>query len=270
MRHQGGLIVLCAFYSLTMLLGLHTASFILPLMYPAAGEETGITPIVSDPQSVWSAAEILMYMLFGTALILVLISWRLGIVIKVALLFSFFAGTLFTFEAFVGEPLALVPALLFPLLSLVRKDDTVTANLALMFTISGVGALLGASLTVLPALILMVLASVYDYLAVFWTKHMVTLAKESMGKYTMMFLIPVEGRVMGLGAGDVALPLTFTTSVLAAHGAAYAIPVAFGGLLGVVSIFYYLRMRKNVTLPALPPISAGLLIGYGLCRLVLG
>jgi len=75
---------------------------------------------------------------------------------------------------------------------------------------------------------------------------------------------------MGLGAGDVALPTTFAVSVLAAHGAGYAITVALGGLLGVVSLFYYLLDREGATLPALPPITAGLIAGYGLCLLILG
>ena len=86
----------------------------------------------------------------------------------------------------------------------------------------------------------------------------------------MMFLVPVGDRTMGLGAGDVALPLTFTVSVFAAHGAGYAITTAYGGLLGLVSLFYYLQGKRDTTLPALPPIVAGLLVGYGLCRLLLG
>ena len=85
-----------------------------------------------------------------------------------------------------------------------------------------------------------------------------------------MFLVPVGDRMMGLGAGDVAIPTTFVVSVYAAHGIGYAVPTAYGGLIGVVSLFYYLIDREGATLPALPPITAGLLIGYGLCLLILG
>jgi presenilin-like A22 family membrane protease len=122
----------------------------------------------------------------------------------------------------------------------------------------------------IPVIALIVLLAVYDWVSVYVTKHMVTLAKESKGRFNMMFLVPVGDRAMGLGAGDIALPVTFAVSVFSSHGAGYAIATAYGGLSGLVWVFLYIMGKKNVTLPALPPITLGLIAGYSICRLILG
>jgi presenilin-like A22 family membrane protease len=269
MRYFTNLVLLCSIYLITILLGLNTATFILPLMYPPPGEEQVVAPVVSEPQSLTSSLQIFLYILLMTAVMLFLMKRKWGFIIKLALAFSFLFGILFTSVSIVGDIGVLFTVLLL-LLFFWRRESIVLSNVVLVFTISGIGAILGASLGFLPALLLMLLMSAYDIIAVFVTKHMVTLAEESKGKYALMFLIPVGERTMGLGAGDLALPLTFTVSVMASHGVGYAIPTAYGGLLGLVSLFYYLQGREKVALPALPPIVLGLLFGYGLTALTLG
>jgi presenilin-like A22 family membrane protease len=75
---------------------------------------------------------------------------------------------------------------------------------------------------------------------------------------------------MGLGTGDLAIPLTFLVSTLHAYGIGYAIPTMLGGLLGLTTLFYYIQGKKNTVLPALPPITAGLLLGYTITWIALG
>ncbi len=268
MIDKQGLAIVSSFYALTLLLGLYVAGFILPLMYPPAGQEQVIAPVVSDPGSAWSSVEVLLYILVGTGVLLLLIRRGLGVVIKAALMVSFFSGTFFTFAAFIGD-FALLPAAAVPFL-LWRRSSPFTGDMALLFTLPGVGAMLGASLGVAPSMILVVLAAAYDWWAVFVSKHMVTLAKESVGRYAMMFIAPVGGRTMGLGAGDVALPLTFSVSVLGGHGMAHALATAAGGLAGLAALVWYMTDRRDVTLPALPPIALGLLLGYGVAVLLFG
>ena len=269
MKYFSNLVLLCSIYLVTIILGLNTAAFILPLMYPPPGGEQVLEPIVSEPESVGSSLHIFLYILAATAVMLFLLKRKWGAVIRIALFFSFLVGTFFSSTSIMGD-LALVFTPLLIILIMWRRDSVVLANVVLVFTIAGIGALLGSSLGFTPALVLILLMSLYDIVAVFITKHMVTLAEESKGKFALMFIIPVGERTIGLGAGDIAMPLTFTVSVLASHGAGYAIPTAYGGLLGLVSLFYYMQGRGNVTLPALPPITAGLFIGYLMCALTLG
>ncbi|MBD3387497.1 MAG: hypothetical protein GF416_00585 [Candidatus Altiarchaeales archaeon] len=269
MKNFPNLVLLCSIYLTTILLGLNTGSFLLPLMYPPEGGEQVIAPIVQEPESVTSSLWIFVYIILVTFILLFLLKRRMGFIIKLALFFSFFMGTLFTMVSVLGDWGMIATAAMLALV-LWKRESFIVANVALIFTISGIGAILGASLGFLPALVLLVLMSAYDYVAVFVTKHMVTLAEESKGKFAFMFLIPAGDRIMGLGSGDIALPLTFTVSVMASHGAGYAVPTAFGGLMGLVWLYYFIQTKEKITLPALPPISIGLILGFAITKFILG
>lgn len=257
-----------ATYMLTALLALHTASVILPLMYPPEGGEQIISPIVSEPENVSSSLWIFAYVLVGTFVLLFLLKRGWDIVVRFALLVSFFTGSSLTFLSLFGDPgifltFALIAFAIF------KRDDPFVANFLLLFTIPGIGALLGISLGFTPWLLLLLLMSAYDAVAVFVTKHMVELAQKTSGRFAFMFTFPAGDRLLGLGAGDIAFPSAFVCAVLASDGIGYAIPTAFGGLLGIVFLYYYMVDRKGVTLPALPPITAGLLLGYLFTNLIL-
>ncbi|MBD3260174.1 MAG: hypothetical protein GF334_00590, partial [Candidatus Altiarchaeales archaeon] len=137
----------------------------------------------------------------------------------------------------------------------------VVANNTLLLAISGLGGFLGAQLDLIPAFILLALLSVYDFIAVFGTKHMVTLAKEGSKQLPLLFSIPVGERRMGLGTGDLAIPIVFTAAV-ARTSIQSGILTAVTGSIGLATLFYYTTNKENVTLPALPPIAIGLTIGY--------
>jgi presenilin-like A22 family membrane protease len=77
-----------------------------------------------------------------------------------------------------------------------------------------------------------------------------------------MFIIPNKGRTVGLGTGDMAIPLVFTVSVLKDYAITNAIATAAGGLIGLLALFLYIQKRKRITLPALPPLAVGLIAGF--------
>jgi presenilin-like A22 family membrane protease len=269
MRYFSSLTLLCSIYLVTIFLGLNTAEFILSLMYPPAGQEQIIEPMVAEPESVGSSIQIFAYILAATLLLLFLMKRKWGFIIRIALFFSFLVGTFFTAAAFMGDlSLLFTPVMLG--LVILRRDCPIISNVVLAFTISGIGAFLGASLGFTPALALLLLMSLYDIVAVFVTKHMLTLAEGAKGRFAFMFLIPVGDRTLGLGAGDIALPLTFVVSVFKSSGIGYAIPTAYGGLLGLVALFFYMQGKEKIGLPALPPITIGLYIGYLMSQLILG
>ncbi len=267
MKNLTSLVLLSSIYSLSIVLGFYTALFILPLMYPPDGGEPVLKPAVDDPQSLSSTAYFFASILVMTLVMLLLLKFKAGYIIRAALFISFFTGTLFTFTAFFGDAGILFP-IVASILLLLRVKSDIFYNLLLVFTTSGIGAVLGASLGVVPALALAVIMSVYDFVAVFLTKHMVSLAKEAQGKYPLMFMVPVGDRVMSLGAGDIALPLTLSVSVLASQGLFYALPCAMGGLIGLASLFNYIDSRRGATLPALPPIVGGQILGLGIAVMV--
>ncbi|MFH1471122.1 MAG: presenilin family intramembrane aspartyl protease, partial [Candidatus Micrarchaeota archaeon] len=83
-------------------------------------------------------------------------------------------------------------ALLFALVLAIAKYKMPSLkNTVAVISSAGVGALFGISLDVLPAVLFIVGLSVYDVIAVFYTKHMLTMARE-MGKRQMSFSVSVE------------------------------------------------------------------------------
>jgi len=64
--------------------------------------------------------------------------------------------------------------------------------------------------------------------------------------------------------------LVFSVAVLKDYSMTAAIITCLGGLAGLLALFLYITKKKDVVLPALPPITAGLIIGYGIAILAGG
>lgn len=224
--------------------------------------EGEIPPAVPNPESPESSVWILVNILVMTAVILALLKLNFNIIIQALVAVAMFTGMLLTLDTFIGY-YSLPAAVILMLLSFWRKNNILLMNATLVLTIAGIGAFLGASLSLIPSLLLLVSLSVYDFIAVFWTKHMVTLAEKLKEKIPFMFIIPVEeGKNMGLGTGDLAMPLMFTVSVLRDHSIGSAILTAVGGLIALMFLMNYVARKEHTALPALPPLCLGLLAGF--------
>lgn len=217
--------------------------------------------VVNEPESITSSGQIFLYILAGTVIILLFIRFRLDFFMKIFVNLSIFVGMMITLGSLFNV-VGYFSALLLFLARLWKPNNITLVNIVLLFTIPGIGSWLGSSLGFLPALILLIMLAAYDIVAVFGTKHMVTIAEGSMSQAPLMFAIPVEEKTLGLGTGDLAIPLVFTTSILRQHELSISVITAFGGLLGLAALFFYTTQKKDVVLPALPPIAAGLIVGY--------
>jgi len=243
-------------------------------------EEGEIPTPIENPEKAEASLEIFGMILFMTLIMLLLIKINLRFLIKALTYFVMLFGLMFTFWNildFLGLPISL---LLFSIYMI--KRNAIASNFMLLFVIPGIGSWLGSSLALIPSLILLLGLSIYDIISVFLTKHMVTLA-EGVKSFTtqpdtkgsehidlrkvrvevpLMFSIPFENRVLGLGTGDLAIPVTFTISVLKEFSLLAAVLTAIGGMFGLLSLLIYLGKKENVVLPALPPIALGLLLGF--------
>ena len=143
-----------------------------------------------------------------------------------------------------------------------RLKFPASKNVLILFVAGAVGAILGASLDIVPAAILALLLAGYDVVAVFFTKHMVTLAKQLTKREAAFSVdVKVKKEFMQLGTGDLVIPAMLAVSALKmSYGA--AISVIVGATTGMVVLFYLLRRRKGY-LPALPP-----LVGYAFVGLL--
>ncbi len=150
-------------------------------------------------------------------------------------------------------------------------------NVAAIFSGSGVGALLGLSLGIVPCIIFMMILSVYDFVSVFITKHMVSMAK-AITERPMAFTIaaPHEFKkakyvptknakqkvhIFQLGLGDIIIPLMFSVSIMNRFTIFNSIAAVIGSMIALI-VLTMIITRKPMALPALPFVCAGALAGY--------
>jgi len=220
-----------------------------------------IPPAVQEPEKAETSGEIFLYILFITLIFIFLLKLNLGIIIKILMSFAMFTGISITFWSFFPFPFWIALSVLFYLIFILKRENIVISNLALILTIAGIGGYLGASLHFIPSLLLLLILSAYDIIAVFGTKHMVTLATEAKDKIPM-FSVPIKERFLGIGTGDLAIPSMFTVSILQDFSFLHSLFTIFGGLIGLISLFLFILKKERVTLPALPPITIGLFLGF--------
>ncbi len=190
-------------------------------------------------------------------------------------LISFFAGMIF-FEIWFPEP---IPLFLISLLLFwwIKKPSVFNQNLLMIFGIVGISIILGLQMKPEVIVLLLILLSIYDFIAVYKTKHMVKMAQEMIEQRVIFGLIvPSDvfgfkeslakiapgGKFLILGGGDVAFPLLFSVSLLS-KGIFASLIVVFFALFGLLANFYLLlRQTPRKPIPALPLIASFSIGGY--------
>ena len=134
---------------------------------------------------------------------------------------------------------------------------------------------LGFSPAVVVALLL--IFSVYDFIAVYKTKHMILMAKEMIEKKVILgFIIPKElkffkdnfknikigGNFMILGGGDVVFPGLLAASVIPSGIYKSLIIVLFSLVGCFFSYWLFSTQKEKNPIPALPPIAFFSIVGY--------
>ena len=144
-------------------------------------------------------------------------------------------------------------------------------NIAAVLATAGVGAIFGVSFGIVPAVLFLVLLPLYDFVAVFTTKHMVEMA-EFIIKKDLAFTITaqtsegtprfVEGerKRIDLGTGDIIAPIMLEVSVL--PFGFNAVVMVFLGATVSLAVFLYLFLNRKLVLPALPPLVLGMLLFF--------
>ena len=153
---------------------------------------------------------------------------------------------------------ALVVALVLVLLKL--KGDIFTHNIAEILTYGGVVAIFAPMLDLWSAFILLIIMSIYDYIAVFVTKHMINLAKiqQEYGILTGI-VVRYKNEVAFLGGGDIAFTLLFAVAVLKQFGIASALFSIFGATI-LIGLLMLIGQKKKYY-PAMPFVTAGSIAG---------
>lgn len=272
-------------FLIVQLLGLFIGS-----QYVGLIKSGDIQPVFQNPQNVGNSFILIIYMLAGTGLIILAIRfWKflIRIIEAVAIFFS----SSITFLFLIPVEILYIPIGIFLALALtgwkMLRPSVLNQNLALIFSVAGAGAVIGASLGALPSLVFLLLLSIYDFVAVFVTKHMVYMAKEMVKTPTAFTLAfpykfkkPVQfnfGKkkikktfhVFQLGGGDIAMPLMFSVSILSSFSLVHALYSIIGATVALGLLIYFLSKKPGNVLPALPFISAGSILGFLISVLIL-
>ncbi len=208
-------------------------------------------------------------------------------------------GAFFAFLIFVGAQIvfaSFLPLLISIVLAVAIvglrfwKPNLITHNLAIFLGVAGVAAMLGTLLPIIAILIILFALSIYDFIAVFKTKHMVSMFKdllkrgvplaivvpeepmafkENVQKISKAKLKETDKRVLMLGTGDLAFPALFAVSAFAANGLTAALAIIAGSIVGLVFNHYLLTIKKFKFIPALPFIALFSAIGYFIAILLL-
>ena len=220
-----------------------------------------------NPNSIWNAVFIVGYIIFFTIVILVLKKFfKSGNFLFLFEIMALFSGISLVFSLILSSVFSYIVTTYLLILKYSFKKETIYTkwynNLLLGIAISGAATVIGLSLGIIPVIVLLVLLSIYDLVAVFYTKHMVTLANMIIKKkVSLIFVIPSKKREYKLGGGDIVIPavisvclfslLLKTSTFLFSLMAVFFVWLA--SIVGLVITFYILEKYKKIkALPALP------------------
>jgi len=234
-----------------------------------------------------SPSQFLGYFLFGTIFILSIIYFFKfkkvkRIFFKTIFFLAIGFGNLFFFSLWLPDILTF-SLLTILIIFLVKKPCLVVHNFALIFAVAGMGAGLGLSFQPEIVILLLLFFSIYDFIAVYKTKHMVKMAKEMIEHQAILgIVIPQKlsdfsaqleeikpgGKFLILGAGDMIFPLILTVSLIP-QGILSSLIVAFFSLIGLLAGFLiFIAPKIRRPMPALPPIAFFSIIGYLITRII--
>jgi len=281
--------------------------------------ETGETSLVHDETSLGPVPEfsgvgaftyVAVGVAVGTLLVMLIIKFRKLNLWKAWFFLAVFTAMSISIGVLVKQ-LYIVFAIAFVLAALkILRPNVVIHNLTEVLMYAGIAVFLVQIFNhnVLWASLLLLAIAVYDFIAVFKSKHMVTMATfQADNKLFAGLFIPyvtrkAEGRVPSaktdnvaagkkvlpkdfkpgleerknavLGGGDIAFPLIYTGIVvekLVVDGMTKASAMGFGLIITLTTTtalaLLFVFAQKDKFYPAMPIISAGCFVGYGIIEL---
>jgi presenilin-like A22 family membrane protease len=249
------LIILSLFF-LTQIIGLYVISANLNNfdLTPEA-EEAGSIPYI-----------LVVSIIIITVIFLVLIKLKLNKILIAWYSLAFVTCTYSVLASFINEFYAVIISLALLVLKFDSKDDFFF-NMSEILVYSGLALLLVSAVDLQAMIILLLIISAYDIIAVNVSGHMVRMAKSQLALNIFSgFKIESNGSVAALGGGDVVFPLILAGVMLRDYSLLSAIIVAYGALIGLLVLI--LTGKENKAYPAMPYITLGCFLGLALNALL--
>jgi presenilin-like A22 family membrane protease len=259
-----------------------------------ATEETGNVTWVALPYNLerpeieggTAFTSIFLAILIGTALVFVLIKFGKVVWWKI----WFFLAVVFcltvSFSAFISEFIALVLAITLAAYKIIRPT-IIVHNLTEIFIYGGLAAIFVPILNVRWGFALLIAISIYDAIAVWKSKHMISLAKfQAKSKVFAGLLIPykrvnktpkikgpvqfkkIKVRTAVLGGGDIGFPLIFAGVVMKElmlqkpEFVGFLITLLIPFFTTIALLLLLVKGKQEHFYPAMPFLTAGCIIGF--------
>jgi len=247
-------------------------------------------PDVDQSTSFW---YIISAILLGTVLLLLIIKFRKVRLWRLWYFLSIVITLTVAFNAFMDEVIAFILGIVIGFMK-IYKPITWLHNASELFIYGGLAAIFVPMMNVFSAFMLLILISIYDMYAVWKSKHMIKLAEfTTESKVFAGLSVPYErstGKIKStpsasltkkskiknavLGGGDIGFPLLFAGAVLKVLMESHTLTLGFlKGLIipaftTVALYILFLKGEKNKFYPAMPFLSAGCFLGYGVLLII--
>ncbi len=261
-------------------------SFVFTILFLIATQSVAVFVAPSFRELGFSAFEdpdasinvLLLFLIFPIALVVMVLLMRRNRknTINALLLFAIFTAMASTFYVLL-EPVGVVLSLsiafsasLLLIYLMIKKKSWVMADLCGFILAVGITAMLGISLTPVLMLVLLIALAAYDFVTVYVTKHMVSMAEGVIDLSLPVILVFPESRdfrienrdrdkdhesepgAFFLGLGDIVLPSSYVVSLSIFLDTGIALFAAIGTVVGVIALLIATtKTRANAGLPFL-------------------
>jgi len=264
-KNNSYLIYLIIIFLVVQVIGLFVASY-----YSQTNSVKGV--LTDDPNDVINALFIIGEILLFTGIVLLLKRFfKSGNYLYIFEFLALFVGLVVVLDILLSYLFALIISFILLVIKRYLKDKKKYKihlmwynNFLLGIAIAGAGAIIGLSLGLIPVIVFLILLSIYDIIAVFYTKHMVEIGQTATkNNFAFTVAIPTEKHKFELGNGDLVIPLVVATSILINgpfHNNGIVAGLVLGAsFIGLMSSIYSVSIGKK-PLPALPPQTALMII----------
>jgi presenilin-like A22 family membrane protease len=310
MKHDLSItIVLVIFFLVAQIVGLSLINIDIQDVQTIDGKITVVHSETSlGPRPEMSGVGTFLYiaigLLVGTILILLIIKMKKVNLWKAWFFLAVFLAISLSLGVFLNSYIAFGLAFILSVIK-IAKPNVFVHNLTEVLMYAGIAVFLVPLLNVFWAAILLIAISIYDFIAVFKSKHMVKMAKfQTQSKVFAGLFVPytpkaeptpiIEGKKTSkassakelplpkpekknaiLGGGDIAFPLLFSGAVMEslvikglplATALFQTLIITATTTIAVALLFFF--AKKDKFYPAMPIISAGCFIGYGILLLL--
>ena len=243
-------------------------------------------PMVEEASSF---VYILAAILLGTLIVFLIMKFGKVIWWKVWFFLAVSITLVVAFKTFMPEIIAAILAVMLAGYK-IFKPNIFVHNITELFIYGGLAAIFVPIINIFSVFMLLALISAYDMIAVWKSKHMVSLAKfQTKTKVFAGLLLPYKMpkripkgvpvkkekvKTAILGGGDIGFPLIFAGVVM--KGLMLTNPEWIGFLKALIIpvfvsislLFLLAKSQKNKFYPAMPFLSIGCIIGYGVLLLI--